>query len=98
MKILPALLGCLLLLAPSTTRAQTWGCPEKDYTCQLGRLMRALQDDPKEPGNYFNIGLVFQRMGDHERAINSFSMYIAIPGLKPEYLADGYSNRGSSER
>ncbi|MFN0139494.1 MAG: tetratricopeptide repeat protein [Pyrinomonadaceae bacterium] len=77
---------------------QTWGCPEKDYKCQLDVRMRALQSDPKNPENYYNLGIVFQRSGAHKEAIESFSMYIVIPGVKPELQADGYNNRGISQR
>ncbi len=88
----------LVVSITATNYAQTFGCAEKDYECQLGRALRAIQDGPDNPENVYNIGLVYQRMGDHPRAINSFSMYIASPGLKPEYAADGYNNRGISQR
>ena len=73
-------------------------CAERDYSCQLEAAMKALKADPKNPENYYNIGLVFQRSGDHKNAVDTFSMYVAIPGLKPELLADGYNNRGVSHR
>lgn len=77
---------------------QTWGCEERDFKCQLDSRMKALQDDPKNPENYYNIGIVFQRSGAHSQAVESFSMYIMIPGLKPEFVADGYNNRGISQK
>ena len=80
------------------TLAQTWGCPERDYKCQLDGRMKALQADPKNPENYYNVGLVFQRAGAHKEAVESFSMYVAIPGVQPEQLADGYNNRAISYR
>lgn len=77
---------------------ETWGCPAKDYKCQLDNRMKALQANPKDPENYYNIGIVFQRSGACKEAIESFSMYIAIPDLKPELRADGYNNRGICQR
>src|SRR5690606_27645477 len=50
------------------------------------------------PETYYELGVVFQRSGAHEQAVEAFSMYIAIPGLKPEQVADGYNNRGISQR
>lgn len=90
-------LGLFLILFSSVS-AQTWGCAERDFKCQLEGRMKALKDDPKNPENYYDIGLVFQRSGSHKQAIESFSMYIAIPGVKAESVADGYNNRGISHR
>jgi tetratricopeptide (TPR) repeat protein len=73
-------------------------CPERDYSCQLNAAMKTLEADPKNPENYYNLGLVLQRGGNHKQAIESYSMYISIPGVKPKYLADGYNNRGVSYR
>ena len=61
MKRLYFLTGILLLLGFSVATAQTWGCGEQDYKCQLDGRMKALQADPKNPENYYNIGIVFQR-------------------------------------
>jgi tetratricopeptide (TPR) repeat protein len=85
-------------LAVVNAQGQTWGCGERDFKCQLDSRMKALQADPKNPENYYNVGIVFQRSGAHAQAIESFSMYIMIPGVKPEYVADGYNNRGISQR
>jgi tetratricopeptide (TPR) repeat protein len=98
MKTLILFFACILLATAATGYGQTFGCAERDYECQLGWAFAALQDDPDDPENLYNIGLVYQRMGDHPRAINSFTMYISKPGLKPEYIADGYNNRGISQR
>jgi tetratricopeptide (TPR) repeat protein len=99
MRLKPLLLfAAIFVIGATITFGQTFGCPEKDYTCQLGHTLRAVMDDPDNPENMYNVGLVYQRMGDHERAINSFTMYIESKGLKPEYVADGYNNRGISER
>lgn len=91
-------LTCFLFGLVSTIQAQTWGCPEKDYKCQLDVRMKALQTDPKNPENYYNLGIVFQRSGAHKEAIEAFSMYLVIPGVKPELQADGYNNRAISQR
>lgn len=82
----------------SASFAQTWGCPEDDLKCQLEGRMKALQADPKNPENYYNLGLVMQRGGDHPEAVEAFTMYVSIPGVKPELLADGYNARGISQR
>lgn len=88
----------LFLVLVSSASAQTWGCPERDLKCQLDGRMKALKDDPKNPENYYDLGIVFQRSGAHKEAIESFSMYILIPGVKAESIADGYNNRGISHR
>ncbi len=73
-------------------------CGEKDYTCQLKAATRAVAADPKNPEGYYNVAIVLQRSGNHKEAIEFYSMYIAIPGVEPKYLADGYNNRGISYR
>lgn len=78
--------------------SESWGCEQKDYKCQLDGRMKALQADPRNPENYYNLGIVFQRSGNHVQAVETFSMYIAIPGIKSELLADGYNMRGISQR
>lgn len=88
----------IVLAAFSNASAQTWGCGERDYKCQLDGRLKALKDDPKNAENYYDIGIIFQRTRNHEQAIESFSMYVAIPGLKTEFLSDGYNNRGISHR
>lgn len=101
MKNLLLIAACAILFASAVTAqkaVETWGCPEKDYKCQLDGRMRALQADPKNPENYYNLGIVYQRSGAHKEAVEAFSMYITIPGLKPEMLADGYNNRAMSHR
>jgi tetratricopeptide (TPR) repeat protein len=102
MKSITSIFACILLLSTplfaQKPALETWGCPEKDYKCQLDVRMKALQADPKNPENYYNLGVVFQRSGNHAQAVESFSMYVSIPGLKPELQADGYNNRGISHR
>lgn len=88
----------IVTLAVLNAQGQTWGCGERDFKCQLDSRMKALQADPKNPEYYYNLGIVFQRSGSHTQAIESFSMYIMIPGVKPEFVADGYNNRGISQR
>lgn len=88
----------IFTLAVMTAQAQTWGCGERDLQCQLDGRMKALKANPKDPENYYNLGIVFQRSGAHEEAIEAFSMYISIPGVKPEFVADGYNNRGISQK
>lgn len=92
------LLSCIIAAVAATSFAQTYGCPATDNLCRLGRAMRMMQDDPSDPEHVYNIGLIYQQMGDHPRAINAFTMYVAMPGLKAEYAADGYNNRGVSQR
>lgn len=99
MKKLPFLIGSsLVIIGTLFVHAQTPSCGEKDYRCQMNALSAALKADPKNPENYYNFGLFHQKTGNHKEAIESFSMYILIPGLKPAYLADGYNNRGISQR
>jgi tetratricopeptide (TPR) repeat protein len=88
----------IVTLAFLNAQGQTWGCGERDFKCQLDGRMKALQADPKNPENYYNLGIVFQRSGAHKEAVESFSMYIMIPGLKSDFVADGYNNRGISKR
>jgi len=91
-------LSLSLVLLVSGAYSQTWGCAERDHKCQLDAATKALNADPKNPENYYNIGLVFQRSGNHSEAVESFSMYVLIPGVKAEFLADGHNNRGISHR
>jgi len=98
MKNLLALFVWLFLIPAANSFGQTFGCPVNDFNCQLGRALRVLEDHPDDPENVYNIGSVYQRMGEHVRAINSFTMYVSSKGLKPEYAADGYNNRGISHR
>jgi tetratricopeptide (TPR) repeat protein len=88
-----------LAVAFSPVCAQTFpGCSEQDYNCQLKAAMKALEADPKNAENYYNVASVLQRSGAHKQAIETYSMYISIPGVKPNGLADGYNNRGVSYR
>ncbi len=81
-----------------TNFAQTWGCPERDYKCQLDVRLKALQANPKDPENYYNLGIVYSRAGAHAEAVEAYSMYIAIPGISAANLADGYNNRGIAQK
>ena len=86
-------------LLASPVFAQTFpGCGERDYSCQLKAAQEAVSADPKNPENYYNTAWVLQRSGAHKEAIQVYSMYINIPGVKPKDLADGYNNRGVSYR
>ena len=85
-------------VAVLSAHAQTWGCGDRDFKCQLDGRMKALENDPKNPENYYNVGIVLQRSGVHKNAVEAFSMYVMIPGLKPDLAADGYNNRGISQR
>src|SRR5688572_18251521 len=87
-----------VLAFASASFAQTWGCAANDLKCQLDGRMKALQADPKDPENYFNVGLVLIRSRAYKEAVETFSMYVAIPGLKPEFVADGYNNRGIAQK
>lgn len=89
---------CIVSLAVFNAQGQTWGCGDRDFKCQLDGRMKELQTDPKNPENYYNLGIVFQRSGAHKEAVEAFSMYVMIPGLKPDLVADGYNNRGISQR
>lgn len=92
------LLACVIATLCAAAYAQDYGCPPDNNMCRLGRAMKALQESPEDPEHMYNIGLIYQSMGDHPRAINAFTMYVAVPGLKPAYAADGYNNRGISQR
>jgi tetratricopeptide (TPR) repeat protein len=100
MKNLPLSLAALFLFAVSASSqaVETWGCDVKDYKCQLDVRMRALNENPKDPENYYNLGIVYQRSGAHKEAVETFTKYVAMPGIKPQYLADGYNNRAVSLR
>src|SRR5687768_6367720 len=98
-KLAIVFIAAFVVLSVSSVFAQTFlGCPERNYSCQADAAMKALQADPKNPENYYNIALVMQRSGNHKEAIESYSMYVNIPGVKPAYLADGFNNRGISYR
>ncbi|MFN6962374.1 MAG: tetratricopeptide repeat protein [Pyrinomonadaceae bacterium] len=86
-----------LMLACLVAYAQT-PCGERDLKCRLDAAMRALSSDPKNPENYYEAARVLQASGAHVEAVETFSMYISIPGVKPEYLADGYNGRAVSQR
>ena len=89
----------ILLLTASSTYPQTSpACGEKDYKCQLDAAVRAQQADPKNPEGYYKVAIILQKAEAHKEAIEMYSMYINIPGVKPAYLADGYNNRGVSHR
>lgn len=87
-----------ILLFTSSIIAQAPACDPRDYSCQLKAATKALKADPRNPENYYNIAQIFQRSGNHKEAVESYSMYILIPGVKNEYLADGYNGRGISYR
>lgn len=82
----------------SAAKNEYFGCGKQDYRCQIDALTRSQKEDPKNPENYYNMGVVFQRAGAHAEAIQTLNMYIVIPGVKPEFLADGYNLRGISEK
>ena len=73
-------------------------CGEKDFKCQRDAAMSALKADPKNPENYYNIALVFQKSGWHKEAAEGFMMYVNIPGVSAERRSDGYNNLGISHR
>ena len=73
-------------------------CADTDNVCKINTILKKIQTDPKEPENYYNLGLAYRRSGNFKQAVELYSMYIAIPGIKPEYLADGYNNRGMMRR
>ncbi len=100
MKILLFLICTSILLSyPHSGFAQTFGCPEKDLDCQLERARKALtEDDSDDPEHLYNLGLVFMRRGQHLPAVRTFTMYLNSGGLKAQYEADGYNNRGISYR
>lgn len=88
----------LLLIAASFSFAQAadefLGCGATDYKCQLDKRTAALKADPKNASNYYNLALVLQRSGDCAKAVESYNLYLAIPGVKDEFRADGLNNRG----
>jgi tetratricopeptide (TPR) repeat protein len=88
----------LIILFNTVTFGQTPPCGERDFRCQLAAAMKAMEADPKNPENYYNVGVVLQKSGGHKESIEIYSMYIAIPGVKPDLLADGYNNRGIAYR
>ena len=73
------LLFVVLLTVASLCNAQTSGCEQRDYKCQLANGMAALTADPRNPENYYNLGLIMQRTGAHKDAADIFSLYVAIP-------------------
>ena len=100
MRVVTVIIFAIVSLSAAAVaqKEETWGCAARDYKCQLDGRMKALQADPKNPENYYNIGLVFQRAGAYKEAIESYTMYLSIPGVKPEMQAEAYNNRGISYR
>lgn len=96
--LLTMLLSCIGTGLGQQVVDETWGCGLRDYKCQLDTRMKALAANPKEPENYYNLGIVYMRMGQNSLAVEAFSMYLQIPGVDPKLRADGYSNRGISQR
>lgn len=92
------LIAGVFLFAALPGKAQTWGCGEKDYKCQLDVRMKALQDNPKDPENYYNLAIVFQRAKAFKQAVETYTMYLSIPGVATDKRADGFNNRGISYR
>jgi tetratricopeptide (TPR) repeat protein len=90
--------ACAFVFASHVLAQKTSGCGERDLKCQADVLTKATQADPKNPENYYNLGVVLQKNGSHKEAVQSFDMYVAMPGLKPQLAADGYNNRGISNR
>jgi tetratricopeptide (TPR) repeat protein len=81
-------------MQPAARTDTTWGCGERDYKCQLDSREKALKAEPKNPESWYNIALVYLRSGNAAVAVQTFDMYLAIPGVKPDLQADGYNNRG----
>ena len=100
MKNLLLLINIVLFLACSNyISAQTPApCADTDSVCKINTLLKKIQADPKEPENYYNLGLAYQKAGNYKQSAELYSMYVALPGIKPEYLADGYNNRGMMRR
>ncbi len=99
MRSIVVLFSVVLMLAVSqSVFSQTPPCAETDYKCRLAAAEALLKKEPKNPDNYYNVALIFQQMGDFKRAVQMYDMYVAIPNQKPELLADGYNNRGISQR
>jgi len=90
--------GVVALGASPVFGQKFFGCAEKNYRCQLDGAMKALEANPKDPDGYYHLAMVWQRSGNHQQAIETYTMYILIPGVKPKDLADGYNNRGVSYR
>ena len=95
MKRFGLVFGCLVFLA-STFAAfgQAPACAATDYLCKITALNKAMQADPKDPENYYNLALAYQNSGRYAEAVDMYGKYVAMPGLDTKYLADGYNNRG----
>src|ERR1041384_5917006 len=92
-----AILGVLFLTAGSAA-AQNSPCGAKDYDCKITYYQNQIKTDPKNTENYYNLGIAFLNKGDYAQSVAMFDLYLAIGVDKPEYMADGYYNRGFAQR
>jgi tetratricopeptide (TPR) repeat protein len=70
---LAACLGLALLAVPA---------PARDRAPSLRQLKQAVQENPQDPQNYFNLGLKYEILGKNKLAVNAFNQALK---LKPEY-------------
>lgn len=100
MKKLTILLTFMLsaLLGDLVVNAQAVKCDPKDYSCQTKEILARIQKNPRDIEAYYEMGIVYQKSGFHKEAVEMFSMYLAVGVPNPRHMADGYNNRGISQK
>jgi len=53
----------------------------------LDNLDSALRLQPKSPGLLFNAGIVYQQLGDTQRALDALERAVSL-GISPQFLRD----------
>lgn len=87
-----------LFLAAGNVAAQTSPCGATDYDCKIKYNQNQIKADPKNTEAYYNLGLAFQNKGEYAQSVAMFDLYLSIGVNNPEYMADGYYNRGFAQR
>ncbi|HUR97389.1 MAG TPA: tetratricopeptide repeat protein [Pyrinomonadaceae bacterium] len=98
-KLAIAFIAGVLALAAVPVFGQTlFGCAERNYNCQLSAALKGVELDPKNPVRQYDLASVWLRSGAYTAAIEAYTVYIGMPGIKAKDLAEGYNNRGVSYR
>lgn len=85
-----------LFLEAGIATGQPAKCAADDYDCRIKDYQAQIKADPKDVEAYYNLGLMYQKKGDYTSSLAMFDIYISTGTSNPEYLADGYNNRGFS--
>jgi tetratricopeptide (TPR) repeat protein len=92
------ILSLSILAGNIAAYAQGAKCDPQDYGCQTKEILARIQKNPKDIEAYYDIGIVYQKSGFHKEAVEMFSMYLTVGVDNPRHMADGYNNRGISQK